>query len=552
MSATTVTARDLRPVQSDRRQAVFTWTVVTGALSAIGLTVISHPHELADPKLLAWVAVIIAIELFQIPTWGGAQFTVSDPLFIALAVGHSPLVVIAVVFVSACDPREFRRQVSFQRAIWNRSQLALSMGLGCLVLQAISGPQASFPRLLVAAIAGTAVYYAANVSAVACRISFAEGIPFKKACRGLLLDAPFESALGYLSFAALGVLIARLVALAPEAEWVIPAFAFPLVFLARSTFLHIRSARREADASEQRAALMRAVSDRVAKERGDERSQLAGLLHDDAIPEVEGINLTANIALASLEAGRVEAATGALSEIRESSLRSASSLRQVVGDLRRTPLEGRSLTEALQELAKTWAMGPPVMVQAEDVDVPDAAQLLLFQIAHEAAANAVKHSRGRQICIVLRMDGSHLELSVSDDGRGIDGTPEREGHFGLTLMRERAEALSGELTITSAPDGGTRLSFGCRWLDGEGRKKPGTRLAITDAGRWYLLSLLLAVSRSSGNHQREQGSDQGRHAGELGLDTHYTPPFRGSGEVQRGICVPGRYASVGLLVSDSR
>ena len=458
MSSTAATTR-VRPVPGRLRETVFIWTIVAAALSAIALALIADPFELADPKLLAWLAVIVAIELLQIPTWGGAQFAVSDPLLIALAIGHSPLVVVAVAFVGACDPREFRREVTFQKAIWNRSQLALSLGLGCLVLQAIGGPQTSLPRLFLAAIAGATVYYAGNVSAVAWKISLGDRIPFREAGRGLLLDAPFESALGYLSFAALGVLIFRLVALAPEAEWVLPGFAFPLVFLARSTFLHIRSAREDADVSERRAGLMRTVSDRVAKERGDERLQLAGILHDDAIPDVEAINLTANIALASLGTGQVDATRGALNDIRELSLRSAAGLREVVGDLRRSPLEGKSLNQALRELSGVWPGSPPVVVHAESVELPTAAQLLVYLIAREAVGNAVKHSGATRVEVRLRMVQQELELSISDDGTGFDPNLDRADHFGLSLMRERADALSGEFSVASAPGSGTTVAL---------------------------------------------------------------------------------------------
>jgi nitrate/nitrite-specific signal transduction histidine kinase len=54
-----------------------------------------------------------------------------------------------------------------------------------------------------------------------------------------------------------------------------------------------------------------------------------------------------------------------------------------------------------------------------------------------------------------------LRLQVRDNGRGIDATAladqERQGHYGLVGMRERAELIGSELTVFSAPDAGTEV-----------------------------------------------------------------------------------------------
>jgi signal transduction histidine kinase len=60
----------------------------------------------------------------------------------------------------------------------------------------------------------------------------------------------------------------------------------------------------------------------------------------------------------------------------------------------------------------------------------------------------------------LTLGATHLEAVIEDDGAGFD--PEALGHaelprFGLSTMRERAEAIGGSLTIDSAPGRGTRV-----------------------------------------------------------------------------------------------
>jgi len=59
----------------------------------------------------------------------------------------------------------------------------------------------------------------------------------------------------------------------------------------------------------------------------------------------------------------------------------------------------------------------------------------------------------------LKHDGTAIELRIHDDGLGFDpeqGTSEH-GHYGLNMMRERAEAAGVLLTINSQPGRGTEL-----------------------------------------------------------------------------------------------
>ena len=84
----------------------------------------------------------------------------------------------------------------------------------------------------------------------------------------------------------------------------------------------------------------------------------------------------------------------------------------------------------------------------------------LIRIFQEAMANAVKHSRARKIEIELKYGPDKLTLRVSDNGKGFDSeniVPLSVGHYGLIGMRERAERIGGDLTLTSKPGKGTEL-----------------------------------------------------------------------------------------------
>ncbi len=79
----------------------------------------------------------------------------------------------------------------------------------------------------------------------------------------------------------------------------------------------------------------------------------------------------------------------------------------------------------------------------------------LVRIMQEALNNAARHSGADDILVRLDSDGRAM-LTIVDNGRGFDPTVPSTG-FGLVSMRERAQRLGGELTITSKPGSGTTV-----------------------------------------------------------------------------------------------
>ena len=84
----------------------------------------------------------------------------------------------------------------------------------------------------------------------------------------------------------------------------------------------------------------------------------------------------------------------------------------------------------------------------------------LLRIAQEAVSNAVRHARPHTVSITMIEESGQLILAVSDDGVGMEQSPElsaRQG-FGLSSMRQRAGAIGGDWQIDSTPGHGTRVS----------------------------------------------------------------------------------------------
>ena len=90
-------------------------------------------------------------------------------------------------------------------------------------------------------------------------------------------------------------------------------------------------------------------------------------------------------------------------------------------------------------------------------------QVHLLQIIREAVLNAIKHASASEIAVscVTAPDGNHT-VYIRDNGIGIGEPHEPTGQYGLNIMRERAERLSGTLTFSQPSGGGTLVSISFR------------------------------------------------------------------------------------------
>ncbi len=91
--------------------------------------------------------------------------------------------------------------------------------------------------------------------------------------------------------------------------------------------------------------------------------------------------------------------------------------------------------------------------------LPPGTGIQLFRITQEAVQNAIRHSRCTSIRVGLTNGNGHLRLTVKDNGTGFDWPPAVPGdHFGLTNMQKRANTVSGQFRIDTAPQQGTTVS----------------------------------------------------------------------------------------------
>ncbi|CBG89162.1 nitrate/nitrite two-component system sensor histidine kinase NarQ [Citrobacter rodentium] len=146
-------------------------------------------------------------------------------------------------------------------------------------------------------------------------------------------------------------------------------------------------------------------------------------------------------------------------------------LRELLTTFRLT-LQQADLPSALHEMLETL-QGQTSAKLTLECRLPTLAldaqmQVHLLQIIREAVLNAMKHANASEIAVscVTAPDGNHT-VYIRDNGVGIGEPNEPAGHYGLNIMRERAERLGGTLSFSQPSDGGTLVSISFRSMDGQ-------------------------------------------------------------------------------------
>ena len=217
-----------------------------------------------------------------------------------------------------------------------------------------------------------------------------------------------------------------------------------------------------------------------------ERRRLAGELHDVAAHHLAGIVVQA-AALERLIDRDPQTARDAAQQLRRQAKETLSGLRSVVG-LLRSDEEVEESTPGLRDLpelvASTRALGVDIDLFDDGLlgDEPgDAttrstssgapsrdtaaripvlsqrADTAVFRVAQQAISNALQHAPGAPITVEVRRLETALELTVLNGPAHRPSTDPGGGGTGLTVMRERADAVGGSLHAGPVEGGGWRV-----------------------------------------------------------------------------------------------
>ena len=192
-----------------------------------------------------------------------------------------------------------------------------------------------------------------------------------------------------------------------------------------------------------------------------ERSRIARDLHDSVTQTLFSASIIAEV-LPRLWQRNTSEAERRVEELRQLTRGALAEMRTLLLELRPATLIEVELAELLRQLTEAinGRARMPIRLEIEgDAYLPPDVKIAFYHITQEALNNVAKHARATHATVRLERRPDRAQLTVEDNGRGfvIDKvTPE---HLGLTIMRERAEAIGARLHIHSQLDHGTAVTI---------------------------------------------------------------------------------------------
>ena len=200
------------------------------------------------------------------------------------------------------------------------------------------------------------------------------------------------------------------------------------------------------------------------KVRLEERNRIARELHDTLLQTFLGALCQLGVAVDSLPPeSQVKSKLDPILHIMELGIEES---RNAIQGLRSSESRRSDLVTALsavhQEFSAEHGVDFRVTVVGQQRPLRPAIQDEIYRIGREALANAFCHAAAKRIDLELEYTSSGLTMRVLDDGCGMD--PQvlqagRQGHWGLTGMRERAARIGGLLRIFSSSSAGTEIQL---------------------------------------------------------------------------------------------
>jgi signal transduction histidine kinase len=207
----------------------------------------------------------------------------------------------------------------------------------------------------------------------------------------------------------------------------------------------------------------RLLTELESKAMLEERNRIARDLHDAVSQALFSLTLRSRAVWLANERDDAESrgrVRSGLEEVQNLTNQALNEMRTLIFQLRPNELGNNGILDAVHRHASAVSArdGLEIAVEGNEAELPllsGAAELHIFRIVQEALNNVVRHSRADRVTIAIAStaDREKIAVVIEDDGQGFEVDRDRPGHHGLQVMRERCEALGGELAVESTAEG---------------------------------------------------------------------------------------------------
>lgn len=193
----------------------------------------------------------------------------------------------------------------------------------------------------------------------------------------------------------------------------------------------------------------------------EERTRISREMHDSLAQTLGWLRIKTEILEDELRLGEIERSKEDLTAIRRVVRDACYDVRESIDGLRTRPTGDLTTTAAawISEFRQRSGLRTDFRAKDGDVRLSAVVEAELLRILQEGLTNVRKHAHAQMVRVDFQIKGSLSELVIEDDGDGFDYQVKQDsGHYGLRIMRERAERLGGTFDIETAPGKGTKIT----------------------------------------------------------------------------------------------
>lgn len=204
------------------------------------------------------------------------------------------------------------------------------------------------------------------------------------------------------------------------------------------------------------------------KAQEEERKRVARELHDSTVQNLTSLIYKAELCSKVIEVDQTRVKLEL--QVMIASIKNIiEEIRNTIYDLRPNMIEDRKLDLCIQNyLNRLSILYPNILFKLEIKGTPreliSIYSITLLRIVQEACQNAIKHAEPKSVIIELLYQEKYVEIKIEDNGKGFNNSTGMEhlgeqGHFGLSIMTERANLLGGKLQVESQENEGTVVNI---------------------------------------------------------------------------------------------
>lgn len=223
-------------------------------------------------------------------------------------------------------------------------------------------------------------------------------------------------------------------------------------------------------------AYIRAIDETINKDKAlknlkvldiqeKERQRIARDLHDTSLQNLTYLVHKIELASMYIDKDALQAKLE-LATINKSLKAVIDEIRETIFDLRPMSFDDLGLKEALERLfvkLKEKNTSIDYYTEIDSIFCEDNLVLMtIFRVVQEACSNAISHSNGNKLEVVVKQENDYCNIIIKDNGLGFskeEMSEKMDRHFGIDVMKERINLLGGEISFDSVLNEGTEIKI---------------------------------------------------------------------------------------------